>query len=221
MPKLKWDEVSKRTYETGIRNGVLYRQENNGTYPKGVAWNGLTAVNESPSGAEPNNQYADDIKYLELRGAEEFGVTIEAFTYPKEFAECNGEATYAAGAVIGQQTRKGFGLCYRTAIGNDVEGDSYGYKLHLVYGCKASPSEKSYSTINDSPEAINFSWEVKCTPVPVPGFKPTASLVIDTTMTTNEKMKQIEDILYGSESGEASLPLPEAVLAILGAAPQG
>lgn len=214
MSKLVWDQTGERFYETGVKNGVLYVQEN-GAYPKGVAWNGLTAVTESPSGAEATALYADDIKYLNLYSAEEFGGTIEAYTYPEEFGVCNGEAELAAGVTIGQQARKAFGLCYRTAIGNDTDGNDHGYKLHLVYGAMASPSEKGYATINDSPEAITFSWEFTTTPVSVDGFKPTACITVDSTKVAPEKLAALEALLYGGESQEAKLPLPDEVAALL------
>ena len=191
--------------------GVLYVQDASGAYPKGVAWNGLTAVNETPSGAEATPLYADDIKYLNLRSAEEFGATIEAYTYPEEFEQCDGSAELAPGIKIGQQARNAFGLCYRTVVGNDIAGNDFGYKLHIIYGATAAPSEKAYATINDSPEAITFSWEVSCTPVDVAGFKPTASLVIDSTKVDAEKLEALEAVLYGGESTEASLPLPDAI----------
>lgn len=217
MPeRLTWDEVGARTYETGVRMGVLYPQADGGSYPKGVAWNGLTAVNQNPSGAETNKQYADDINYLNLISAEEFGATIEAFTYPEEFAECDGSAEVASGVYIGQQNRKAFGFCYRTVLGNDVQGDAYGYKLHLIYNCKASPSSKGYQTINNSPEAINFSWEVNSTPVNVTGHKPTATLEIDSTKVDSAKLSALEDILYGSSTAEARLPLPDEVIELFG-----
>lgn len=216
MAKIVWDETGKRLYETGVKQGVLYVQEN-GKYPKGVAWNGLTAVNETPSGAEPTPLYADDIKYLNLMSTEEFGGTIEAYTYPDEFAECNGEAELVPGAVIGQQPRKAFGLCYRTTLGNDTKGANHGYKLHLVYGALASVSEKAYSTINDSPEAITFSFEFTTTPVNVTGGNPTAIVTIDSTKVNPEKLAELEKKLYGDEaSGTASLPLPDEVASILG-----
>lgn len=218
MSKLVWDATGERKYETGVRNGVLYVMAEGGTYPKGVAWNGLTAVTESPSGAEATALYADDTKYLNLISAEEFGATIEAFTYPDEFAECDGSATLAAGVTIGQQPRKTFGMSYRTVYGNDVNNESYGYKLHLIYGAVAAPSEKAYATINDSPEAITFSWEVKTTPVNVTGHKPTASLTIDSTKVDQTKLKKIEDILYGAAEGEARLPLPDEIIQIIQAA---
>lgn len=218
MAKLVWDATGERKYETGVRNGVLYVMGEGGTYPKGVPWNGLTAVTESPSGAEATALYADDTKYLNLISAEEFGATIEAYTYPDEFAECDGSATLAAGVTIGQQPRKTFGMSYRTVYGNDVNNESYGYKLHLIYGAVAAPSEKAYATINDSPEAITFSWEVKTTPVNVTGHKPTASLTIDSTKVDQTKLKKIEDILYGAAEGEARLPLPDEIIQIIQAA---
>lgn len=217
MSKLVWDKTGERLYETGVKQGVLYIQEN-GTYPNGVAWNGLTAVTESPSGAEPTPLYADDIKYLNLMSAEEFGGTIEAYMYPDEFKECNGEKEVAVGVNIGQQARKTFGFCYRTTIGNDVDGNEHGYKLHLVYGALASVSEKAYSTINDSPEAITFSWEFSTTPVNVTGHKPTSILTVDSTKVAAEKLAALEAKLYGSESEEATLPLPDEVIALVGTA---
>ena len=210
MAKIEWDKTGERLYETGVKNGVLYVQVD-GTYPKGVAWNGLTAVTESPSGAEATPLYADDIKYLNLLSTEEFGATIEAYTYPDEFAECDGSASLATGVMIGQQPRKAFGLCYRTTIGNDTEGNDHGYKLHIIYGALAAPSEKAYATINDSPEAITFSWEVTTTPVNVTGAKPTASITIDSTKATPEKLADLEKILYGDTEVEARLPLPDEI----------
>lgn len=218
MAKLVWDATGERKYEAGVRNGVLYVMDESGTYPKGVAWNGLTAVTESPSGAEATALYADDVKYLNLISAEEFGATVEAYTYPDEFAQCNGEASLVDGVTIGQQPRKTFGMAYRTVLGNDIENESYGYKLHLIYGAVASPSEKAYATINDSPEAITFSWELKTTPVVVNGFKPTASLTIDSTKANAEKLAALEDILFGSESAEARLPLPNEIATLMNAA---
>ena len=215
MAKLVWDESGKRLYETGVEKGVLYVQGENGQYQQGVAWNGLTAVTESPSGAEPTALYADDIKYLELFSAEEFGATIEAYTYPEEFEACDGSASLGKGVTIGQQDRKAFGLCYRTIVGNDVKGNENGYKLHLIYGAKAKPSEKAYATVNDSPEAITFSWEISTTPVEVTGFKPTASLVIDSTKVEAGKLAALEKVLYGDETNEARLPLPDEVLSII------
>lgn len=218
MSKLVWDETGKRFYETGVKQGVLYPQAEGGTYPLGVAWNGLTAVTESPSGAEASPVYADDIKYLNLMSAEEFGASIEAYTYPEEFAQCDGSAEIAKGVMIGQQVRKAFGLSYKTTLGNDTDGNDYGYKLHLIYGALAAPSEKAYATINDSPEAITFSWELTTTPVSVAGFKPTASLVIDSTKADPAKLKALEDILYGSENEEPRLPLPDEIVTLMGEA---
>ena len=217
MPRLTWDDLGKRFYETGVKQGVLYPQVG-GAYPKGVAWNGLTAVTESPSGAEPTPLYADDIKYLELTSNEEFGCTIEAYTYPDEFKACNGEATLAEGVIIGQQTRVPFGFCYKTVLGNDEKKNDYGYKLHLVYGATASVSEKAFQTINDSPEAITFSWEVTTTPVAVKGFKPTAILTIDSTTIAADKLTALEDILYGKDEAEARLPLPDEIAELVKAA---
>lgn len=215
MAKIKWDETGEKIYETGVKNGVLYLPNETGAYTKGVAWNGLTAVTESPSGAESTPLYADDIKYVELFSAEEFGATLECYTYPDEFAECDGSAEVTPGVIIGQQNRKTFGLCYRTTLGNDVKGNEFGYKLHLIYGAKASPSEKSYSTINDSPEAITFSYEITTTPVNVTGHKPTASLTINSTKVDPTKLQQLEAMLYGAESTEAKLPLPDEVINLL------
>lgn len=222
MAKIKWDQAGERYYETGVKNGVLYVQSTSGTYPKGVAWNGLTAVTESPSGAEATALYADDIKYLNLISNEEFGATIEAYTYPDEFAACDGSASLAEGVSIGQQKRSTFGLCYRTVVGNDVDGNDLGYKLHLIYGAIASPSEKAYATINDSPEAITFSWEVTTTPVAVDGFKPTACITIDSTKADAAKLAALEEILYGkdgtgdSETGvDARLPLPSEIATLM------
>lgn len=215
MAKLVWDKTGERFYETGVQKGVLYLQDESGAYTKGVAWNGLTAVTESPSGAEATPLYADDIKYLELRSAEEFGATIEAYTYPEEFEACDGSASLGEGITIGQQTRAPFGLCYRTVLGNDVQQNAYGYKLHLIYGATASPSEKAYSTINDSPEAITFSWEITTTPVEVEGFKPTAIVIIDSTKVDAEVLAAIEAKLYGTEEAEAQLPTPNEILAMV------
>ena len=215
MSKLVWDKTGERLYETGVKQGVLYPQAVGGTYPKGVAWNGLTNITESPSGAEATALYADDIKYLNLVSAEEFGGTIEAYTYPDEFAECDGSAALTEGVFIGQQDRKTFGLCYRTTLGNDVDSNGHGYKLHLIYGALAAPSEKAYATINDSPEAITFSWEFKTTPVNVTDHKPTASLTIDSTKVSETKMAALEKVLYGDGDTEARLPLPDEVVQIL------
>ena len=217
MSKIVWDQTGERLYETGVKRGVLYVQDSGGTYPKGVAWNGLTAVTESPSGAEATPLYADDIKYLNLISTEELGGTIEAYTYPDEFAECDGSASIATGVYIGQQPRKTFGMCYTTTVGNDVDSNAHGYKLHLIYGALASPSEKAYSTINDSPEAITFSWEFSTTPVNVTGFKPTANIVIDSTKATPEKMAALEKILYGDTEVEPRLPLPNEVAQVMSA----
>lgn len=212
MSKIVWDKTGERLYETGVNHGVLYLQDSTGAYPKGVAWNGLTNVTESPSGAESTALYADDIKYLNLVSTEEFGGTIEAYMYPEEFAECDGSASIATGVYIGQQSRKTFGFSYRTTIGNDVDSNNHGYKLHLVYGALAAPSEKAYSTINDSPEAITFSWEFSTTPVNVEGFKPTACITIDSTKADSTKLAALEKILYGDDNdGEARLPLPDEV----------
>ena len=211
MPKLKWDQSGERTYEMGVRQGVLYPQVTDGTYPLGVAWNGLTSISESPSGAEPTPIYADDIKYLNIISVEEFGATVEAYTYPDEFAILDGSAEISPGVLIGQQNRKPFGLCYRTTLCNDTEGTSYGYKLHLIYSGTVTPSEKAYSTINDNPDAITFSWELKTTPVPVTGHKPTASLVIDSTKVNAAALASLENILYGTDVSDPRLPLPDEV----------
>ena len=219
MSKLKWDQAGEKFYETGVSNGVLYPLTN-GAYPEGVAWNGLTAVNENPSGAEATPLYADNIKYLNLMSAEEFGATIEAYTYPDEFGVCNGEAELATGVSIGQQARKLFGLSYQTKIGSDQNND-LGYKIHLIYGALAAPSEKAYATINDSPEAITFSWEISTTPVEVEGFKPTASLVIDSTKVDADALTRLKNVLYGTDGSQgtegttARLPLPDEVLSII------
>lgn len=217
MSKLVWDATGERFYETGVKQGVLYIPTD-GVYSKGVAWNGLINVTESPSGAEATPLYADDIKYLNLMSNEEFGCTIEAYTYPNEFGECDGSAELVSGVKIGQQTRKTFGFCYRTTLGNDVEGNDYGYKLHLVYGALAAPSEKGYASINDSPEAITFSWEITTTPVAVTGFKPTAHIEIDSTTADATKLAELEAILYGSEDTEARMPLPDEIKTLMTAA---
>lgn len=218
MSKLVWDQDAQRLYETGVSKGVLYIRSDDGQYTKGVAWNGLTGVTESPSGAEPTDLYADNTKYLSLRSAEEFGATVTAYTYPDEFAECDGSAVFAKGAIIGQQARKSFGFSYQTVLGNDVKLNDYGYKIHIIYGCSASPSEKAYSTINDSPEAIEFSWELNTTPVNVEGFKPTATVIVDSTTADKAKLAELEKILYGDEETEPRLPLPDEILTILGEA---
>ena len=219
MAVITWDETGKRFYETGVDHGVLYPISESGKYTPGVAWNGLTALTETPEGAEIEDLYADNIKYLSLLSAETFGGTIEAYTYPDEFMECDGSKELAAGVVAYQQTRKTFGLCYRTVLGNDVDGNDKGYKLHLIYGCKASVSERAYSTINDSPEAITFSWEFKSTPVTIAneGFKPTSCIIIDSTKVAKEKMTLLEKKLYGDTDTEPELPLPDEVLSIIGA----
>lgn len=215
MTQLKWDQVGERVYETGVDRGVLYIPDSSGSYTNGYAWNGLVSVSESPTGAEATPQYADNIKYLNLISAEEFGATIEAFTYPDEFAQCDGTAQPAPGVAVGQQSRKPFGLSYRTRVGNDVDGTDAGYKLHLVYGALAAPSEKAYTTINDSPEAITFSWEVTTTPVEVPGLKPTATLTIDSTKVSSAALADLEELLYGVEGGSNPiLPLPGTVIAL-------
>lgn len=215
--RIDWDKDGQRLYETGVDRGVCYPMNDQGVYTPGVAWNGLSAVNEKPSGAEASAVYADNIKYLNLMSAEEFGASIEAYTYPDEFAECDGSAEIATGVYIGQQPRKKFGLSYRTVLGNDVKSNEYGYKLHLVYGCMAQPSEKGYSTINDSPDAITFSWELTTTPVSVTGFKPTAIITIDSTKTTKAKLEALEAILYGGENTDARLPLPNEVMTLMAA----
>lgn len=214
MPALVWDQVGERLYETGVDHGVLYIPSDLGVYDTGVAWNGLTGVTETPSGAEPSAQYADNIKYLNILSAEEFGITIEAFTYPDEFLECDGSISPADGVALGQQSRKSFGLSYRTKIGNDIEGDALGYRLHLVYGCTASPSEKAYATINDSPEPVTFSWEVTTSPAPVTGYKPTSLITIDSTVVDPADLTAFEAMLYGDAlTGVAHLPTPDEVIA--------
>lgn len=215
MAKLTWDDTGKRLYETGTRMGVLYPMDAS-TYGTGVAWNGLTGVTLSPSGAEATKLYADDINYLSLYSAEEMGATVTAYTYPDEFAACDGSAELADGVYAGQQDRKTFGLCWRTVLGNDTEGENYGYKLHLLYGCKASPSEKAYATINDSPEAVEMSWEVTTTPVNVAGLKPTAYICIDSTKADADCLAELEKKLYGDASaGTPTLPLPDEVKTIM------
>lgn len=213
MSKLVWDKIGDRVYETGVNKGVLYPQSA-GAYPKGVAWNGLTAVTESPEGAEATPLYADNTKYLNLVSAEEFKATVEAYTYPDEFGACNGETELTEGVSIGQQKRVPFGMSYQTKVGNDTDSEA-GYKIHLIYGAQAAPSEKAYATVNDSPEAITFSWELTTTPVEVTGFKPTASLVVDSTKVTPEKLAALEKVLYGDTDTEARLPLPDEVLSII------
>lgn len=216
MAKLTWDDTGKRFFESGVSKGVLYVQDkSNGTYKQGVAWNGLTNVTKSPEGAEPSPQYADNIKYLELVSAEEFKGTIEAFTYPDEFIPCDGGAEVQAGVEIGQQDRSKFGFVYRTEIGNDVAGQNLAYKIHIIYGCTASPSEKGYATINDSPEAAAFSWSISATKVPVEGHKPTATITVDSRKLQADKLKKLEDKLFGSENGEPTLPSPTEVFALV------
>ena len=215
MAKLIFDEVGSRFFETGVKNGVLFVQGTDGQYENGVVWNGLTAVTESPSGAEATPLYADDMKYVVLYSTEEFGATIEAYTYPEEFEQCDGSAQLGTGVTIGQQDRKAFGLVYKTVIGNDVQGQDLGYKIHIIYGAKAAPSEKAFATINDSPEAVTFSWEVSTVPVPVEGHKPTSTLVIDSTKVDAEKLALLEGKLFGTESEESTLPLPDEIAALL------
>lgn len=217
MSVLVWDEVGKRLYETGVNKAVLYPKSEAG-YEAGVAWSGMTALNESPSGAEASPLYADNIKYLNLMSAEEFGATIEAYYYPDEFEECDGSKEIAPGVSVGQQTRKHFGLSYQTKIGNDEVGTNHGYKIHIIYDCLASPSEKSYSSINDNPEANNLSWTVSTTPVNVPGGEPSATLVIDSTKISKENLKKLEDMLYGTETEDATLPTPAEIIALVGVA---
>lgn len=222
--KIVWDKTGEKTYETGVDRGVHYTRSDDGSYPKGVAWNGLTNVTESPSGAEATPLYADNIKYLNLISTEEFGGTIEAYTYPKEHAECDGSLEISTGVFAGQQTRKTFGFCYRTKFGNDVAGEDYGYKLHLIYGATASPSERAYSTVNDSPEAITFSWELTTVPVEITAtvdgktIKPTSYIVIDSTTADKTKLTALEAILYGGEDAEARMPLPDEVITLIGTA---
>ena len=220
MSRIKWDQLTEKLYETGVSNGVLYPFVS-GKYAKGVPWNGLTAVTESPSGAEPTPLYADNIKYLTLMSNEEFGATIEAYMYPDEFAQCDGSANLTTGVSIGQQSRTPFGLCYKTILGNDAEFNDYGYKLHIIYGALAAPSEKAYATVNDSPEAVTLSWEVTTTPVEVTGFKPTATVVIDSTKVDKAKLKELENKLYGTEEAEPELLLPDAIAAIFGGTSTG
>lgn len=216
MTRLVWDNAGERLFETGVKNGVLYVQDEDGTYMDGVVWNGLTAITESPSGAEETPLYADDIKYVVFYSNEEFGATIEAYTYPEEFEQCDGSAQLGAGVTVGQQSRRSFGLVYKTAIGNDIQGQDLGYKIHIIYGAKAAPSEKAYATINDSPEAITFSWELSTVPVNVAGLKPTSTVVIDSTKCNSETLAIIEDKLFGSDEEEAQLLLPDEIKALLG-----
>lgn len=215
MAKLEFNSVGSRLFETGVKKGVLYVMGEGGTYGNGVVWNGLTAVTEKPSGAEPTNLYADDVKYVVLYGAEEFEATIEAYTYPKEFEQCDGSAALTEGVNVGQQSRKTFAFCYTTSLGNDAQGQEFGYKIHIIYGCIAKPSEKAYSTINDSPEAVTFSWDVATVPVPVNGMKPTATVVVDSTRVQSAKLQKLEEKLYGSASEEATLLLPDQIKTLL------
>jgi len=215
MAILTWDGTGLRFFETGVDHGVLYVMDSNGAYPLGVPWNGLTNVTESPSGAEPQPFYADNIKYLNIMSAEEFGCSINAYTYPDEWVECDGQKSVVTGLVAGQQARKQFGLVYRTKIGNDVAGQELGYKLHLIYGCLAAPSEKAFATVNDSPEAVEFSWDVSTTPINMTGFKPTAALVVDSTKAPATQLAALEDELFGTAIITAHLPLPDAVVTLL------
>ena len=217
MAKLEFNTVGERLFETGVKKGVLYVMNDSGTYENGVVWNGLTGVTEKPTGAEATNLYADDIKYLVLYGAEEFEATIEAYTYPEEFEQCDGSASLTTGVNIGQQSRKSFAFCYTTALGNDTQGQDHGYKIHIIYGCKAKPSEKAYSSINDNPDAITFSWDITTTPIPVSGMKPTATVVIDSTRVESTKLKKIEDKLYGTTTEEATLLTPDQIKTLLAA----
>lgn len=215
MAKLVWDEVGSRFFETGVKNGVLFVQGADRQYGNGVVWNGLTAVTESPSGAEATPLYADDMKYVVLYSTEEFGATVEAYTYPEEFEQCDGSAALMDGITIGQQPRKSFGLVYKTVIGNDVQGQDLGYKIHIIYGATAAPSEKAFATINDSPEAVTFSWELSTVPVPVTGHRPTATVVVDSTKVDAEKLALLEDKLFGSETEESTLLLPDEIAELL------
>lgn len=211
--KIVWDKVGERFYETGVSKGCLYKQDASGKYPKGVAWNGITSISESPSGAEANDLYADNIKYATLRSAETFACTLEAYTYPDEWAECDGSAEPSSGVKVGQQNRATFGLSYVTEIGNDTAtSDDDGRLIHLIYGCTASPSDRQYQTINDSPEAITFSWEIQTTPVNLEGYKPTSTIIINTLKADKDAVKKLEDMIWGTEEGEATLPLPDEVI---------
>ena len=215
MAKLVWDNAGARLFEAGVKNGVLYVQDEDGSYMNGVVWNGLTAVTESPSGAEETPLYADDIKYVVFYSNEEFGATIEAYTYPEEFEQCDGSAELGEGVKVGQQARRSFGLVYKTSVGNDIQGQDFGYKIHIIYGAKAAPSEKAYATINDSPEAITFSWELSTVPVPVEGFKPTSTVVIDSTKCDPEILAVIEGKLFGNDDDDAQLLLPNEIKTLL------
>lgn len=214
--KMKWDQTGEKLYETGTDRGALYPMDNSGNYPKGVVWNGLTGVTESPSGADKTDIYADNMKYLTLRSAEDYGSTLTCYTYPDEWMECDGSRQPIAGVIIGQQPRKAFGLSYRTLIGNDIEGTEYGYKLHLVWNATASPSERAYKTVNDSPEAIEFSYELATTPTAISGYKPIASMTIDSTKVAADRLAALEEVLYGTGSTDGRLPLPDEVISILG-----
>lgn len=218
MARLVWDNTGEHLYETGVKNVVVYPQATGGTYPKGAAWNGVTSIAENPSGAEASPMYADDIKYLNLLSAEEFGATVEAYTYPDEFADCDGSKELAKGVRIGQQKRKAFGLCYRTVLGNDVDGNSHGYKLHIIYGALAAPTDKEYNSLNNDPNAATFSWTLSTTPVSIAGFDPTASIEIDSTTVDAKKLSALEDILYGKDTAEARLPLPDEIATMMKAA---
>ena len=215
MAKLVWDEVGSRFFETGVKNGVLFVQNDEGGYNTGVVWNGLTAVTESPSGAEETPLYADDIKYVVFYSNEEFGATVEAYTYPEEFEQCDGSASLGKGVSVGQQARRSFGLVYKTAVGNDIQGQDFGYKIHIIYGCKAAPSEKAFATVNDSPEAVTFSWEISTVPVNVEGLKPTATVVIDSTKCDAEHLAAIEAKLFGTDDEESTLLLPDEIKALM------
>lgn len=221
MARLEWDKSGEKTYQTGCDRGVLYVVDTDGAYTNGVAWNGITAATESPSGAEVTSNYADNIKYMNLVSAEEFGGTIEAYTFPQEFGVCDGTAEPVPGMSVGQQGRKSFGFSFRTLLGNDTQGTDHGYLLHIWYGCLAAPSERAYATVNDSPEAITFSWEVSTTPVSFEGYKPTASVIIDSTKVNKAQMTTLENILYGTESNEARLPLPAEIVTLLSAGSAG
>ena len=215
LAKLVFNDIGERLFETGVKNGVLYVADDEGYYQKGVVWNGLLSVTESPSGAETTPLYADDVKYVVLYAAEEFGATVEAYTYPEEFEQCDGSASLTDGITIGQQPRRSFGMCYKTSVGNDVEGQDHGYKIHIIYGAKAAPSEKSYSTINDSPEAVTFSWELSTVPVPVEGHNPTATIVIDSTKVKKSLLEALENILYGTDTEDAYLPMPRDIMVLI------
>ena len=215
MAVIKWDSTGERFFEMGVKKGVLYPIDSEGKYTKGVAWNGLTSVAETPDGAEATDLYADDIKYASFRSAEKFGGTVEAYMFPDEWYECDGSAELAPGVYLGQQTRKKFGMSYVTQIGNDVQGDGFGYKLHLVYGATASPSERTYESINDSPDAITFSWDFETTPVDVAGHKPTSLITINSLKADPAKLKALETILYGAESQEPRLPMPDEVYTLM------